>query len=55
MGLLVPFIKTWYLGFALLDEVLFISSVTGHILFFHAIHDYLCIVDTYFKISYQYI
>lgn len=55
MGLLVPFIKTWYLGFALLDEVLFISSVTGHILFFHAIHDYLSIVDTYFKISYQYI
>ena len=53
MGLLVHFIKTWYLGFALLDEVLFISNVTGHILFFHAIHDYLCIVDTYFKISYQ--
>lgn len=51
MGLQIPF----YLGFALLDIVLFISIVMGYILFFHAIHDYLSIVDAYLKIPYQYV
>lgn len=46
--------RPFYLGFTPLDRMLFIPNVKGYILFFHAIYDYLCIVDAYLKILCQY-